>query len=591
MATSTEVAVQRENRRLAAIVAADIAGYSRLIGQDEEGTLRALRAHRQDLIDRLIEEHGGRIANTAGDSLLLEFPSAVDAVRCCVAVQDGMAARNQDIEEARRIRFRVGIHIGDVVAEGGDLLGDGVNVAARLEGLSRPGEVTVSDDAYRQVRDRLDLEWRDDGEHDLKNIVHPVRVWRWRGDTPGKAEGTASSQRRALPQQAPSIAVLAFKNLSGDPEQAYFADAVAEDITTGLSRFRDLFVISRESAFHYRNQAKTAKTIAEELGVTYLLEGSVQRAGERLRVNVQLIEAETERHLWAERYDRVITDLFAIQDEIVDAVVSTLGETIWRSAAAELTRKPIENFEAHDYVLRGLDLLHRFDKQANSEARRLLTKAIELDPHNPSAHVCLAWTYVLGYVHRLDGSDASALDRALAETRKAAAVAGNSYDVHRLYSRIALARGDHEQAIAHIERALELNPNDGDLYANYAQLLCVMGRLGEARRRIDEAIRRNPHYPSYYGSILARIHYLEGADDAALTVLNMVDTLTINDHVLFAGSYAQLGRLDEARRHAAEVLAIDPDFRISDYVASVSYRRDVDRDRVTEGLRKAGLPK
>lgn len=582
--------MQRENRRLAAIVAADIAGYSRLVSQDEEGTLRALRAHRRELIDRLIEEHGGRIANTAGDSLLLEFPSAVDAVRCSVAMQDGMAARNQDVEEDRQVRLRVGIHVGDVVAEDGDLLGDGVNVASRLEGLSRPGEVIVSDDAYRQVRDRLDLEWQDDGEHDLKNIVRPVRVWRWYKDTPGRAESSGSSEPRASRQRAPSIAVLAFKNLSGNPEQAYFADAVAEDITTGLSRFRDLFVISRESAFHYRDQAKTAKTIAQELGVAYLLEGSVQRAGERLRVNVQLIEAATERHLWAERYDRVVTDLFAIQDEIVDAVVSTLGETIWRSAAAELTRKPIENFEAHDYVLRGLDLLHRFDKQSNSEARRLLTKAIELDPNNPSAHVCLAWTHVLGYVHRFDGSDAVALDRAIAATRQAAALAGNSYDVHRLYSRIALARGDHEQAIAHIERALELNPNDGDLHANYALLLCVMGRLGEARRRIDEAIRRNPHYPSWYGSALARIHYLAGADDEAVGVLNMLDTLTIVDHVVFAGSHAQLGRLDEARRHAAEILAIDPDFRISDYVASVSYRRDVDRDRVAEGLRKAGLP-
>lgn len=324
--------------------------------------------------------------------------------------------------------------------------------------------------------------------------------------------------------------------------------------------------------------------------MTYVLEGRVQRAGERLRVNVQLIEAEKERHLWAERYDRVVTDLFAIQDEIVDAVVSTLGETIWRSAAAGLTRKSIENFEAHGYALRGMDLLHRFDKQSNSEARRLLAKAIELDPNNPTAYICLAWTHVLGYVNRFDGSDASALDRALAETRKAAALDPNSYGVHRLYSRIALARGDHDQATAHIERALELNPNDGDIQANYAQLLCVMGRLGEARDRIDEAMHRNPHYPSFYGSTLARIHYLEGADDAALNVLNMLNTFTIIDHVVLAGSYAQLGRPDEARRHAAEILAIDPDFRLSDYVASVGYRRDADRERVADGLRKAGLP-
>ena len=575
-------------RRLAAILATDVVGYSRLIRADEEGTLAALKALRADLIGPKIAEHHGRIVKLMGDGMLAEFQSVVDAVHAAVETQQGVSERNAGLPDDKRIEFRVGINLGDVVIDGDDIHGDGVNIAARLEGLSEPGGICISGKVYEEVRDRVDLTFEDLGEREVKNIDRPVRVWRWRGETPGTA---ASGEPKPLPQQAPSIAVLAFKNLSGDHAQTYFADAVAEDITTELSRFRDLFVISRESAFHYRDQAKTAKTIAEELGVTYLLEGSVQRAGERLRVNVQLIEAETERHLWAERYDRVVTDLFAIQDEIVEAVVSTLGETIWRSAAAELKRKPIENFQAYDYVLLGQDLLHRFDKQANSEARALLTKAIELDPKNSSAYILLAWTHILGYVHRFDDTDSAALDRASEETQKAAALDGNSYAIHRLHSRIALARGDHDTAMAHIERALELNSNDGDIHANYALLLCVMGCLSKAHQRIDEAIRRNPHHPSYYGSILARINYLEGRDDKALAVLKMVDPLTIVDHVVFAGSYAQLGRADEARRHAEEILAINPSFSTSAYLATVSYRRDVDRDRVADGLRKAGLPK
>ena len=582
--------MQRENRRLAAIVAADIAGYSLLIGRDEEGTLRALRAHRQELIDRLIEEHGGRIANTAGDSLLLEFPSAVDAVRCAVAVQAGMAARNRDIESDRQIQFRVGIHVGDVVAEGGDLLGDGVNVAARLEALADPGGMILSDDAHRQVRDHLDLEWQDEGEREVKNIVRPVRVWRWRAEQPAGSTARGDAAAAPVARNSLSIAVLAFKNLSGDPEQGYLADAIAEDITTELARFRELFVISRESAFSYRDQAKTAKAIAADLGVDYLLEGSVQRAGERLRVNVQLIEAESERHLWSERYDRVLTDLFAVQDEIVAAVVSTVGETVWRSAAAELKRKPIANFAAYDYELRARELLHRFDKQSNREARALTIKAIGLDPDLVDNHITLAWTYVLDYLNQWEATGPEALDHALAETEKAAALEGDTYRVHRLYGRIASARGEDDKARAHIERALELNPNDGDLLATYGGMMCALGRLADARTWVDDAIRRNPHYPGWYATLSARIHYLEGADDQAVAVLNRLDRLTIVDHALLAASYAQMAQPEAARRHVAEVLAINPNFTISSHIAAASYRRAVDRDRITEGLRKAGLP-
>jgi len=577
-------------RKLAAILAADVVGYSRLIRADEEGTLDRLKSLRADLIDPKIVEHHGRIVKLMGDGMLAEFASVVDAVRAAVQTQQGVSERNAGLPDDQRIEFRIGINLGDVVIDGDDIHGDGVNVAARLEGLAEPRGICISGKVYEEVRDRMDLAFEDLGEQEVKNIDRPVRVWRWIADAGVTASELAKTDELLPLPDKPSIAVLAFKNLSGDPEQSYFADAIAEDITTELSRFQDLFVISRESAFSYRDQAKTAKAIAAELGIDYLLEGSVQRAGERLRVNVQLIEAKSERHLWSERYDRVLTDLFAVQDEIVNAVVSTVGETVWRSAAAELKRKPIENFAAYDYALRARELLHRFDKQSNQEARALLIKAIGLDPNLVDSHITLAWTYVLDYLNQWEATGPEALDHAFAETEKAAALEGDTYRVHRLYGRIASARGEDDKARAHIERALELNPNDGDLIATYGGMMCALGRLADARTWADDAIRRNPHYPGWYATLSARIHYLEGADDQAVAVLNRLDRLTIVDHALLAASYAQLAQTEVARRHVAEVLAINPNFTISSHIAAASYRRAVDRGRIAEGLRKAGLP-
>ncbi len=316
--------LQRENRRLAAIVAADIAGYSRLIGQDEEGTLRALREHRAELIDPLIERHGGRIANTAGDSLLLEFPSAVDAVRCSIAVQEGMAQRNSDIEADRHIVLRIGINVGDVVAQGDDLLGDGVNVAARLEGLCEVGGLALSDDAHRQVRDRLEVKWLDGGEHEVKNIARPVHIWRWSTSGRQTSDGF-SSDGEPLPLPAkPSIAVLPFDNMSVDPEQEYFVDGVVEDILTTLSKVPQLFVIARNSSFKYKGRNPDVRDVGRELGVAYVVEGSVRKAGNRVRVTAQLIECVTGGHLWADRFDGDLDDVFELQDRITEEIVVAL---------------------------------------------------------------------------------------------------------------------------------------------------------------------------------------------------------------------------------------------------------------------------
>ena len=621
-------------RRLAAILAADVVGYSRLMGKDEAGTLAALKTHRQELIDPKAAQYNGRTIKLMGDGALMEFPSVVEAVAFAVEVQLAMGERNAGLTEDRQILYRVGINIGDIVVENDDIFGDGVNVAARLEGLAEPGGICVRRNVRNQVRDKLDLNFEDLGEIEVKNIARPVRVFRvvlddkaqtlaspvvatpvasvhrhgrqiamalavclalagglawWQPWAPS-AETAALTPKSQSPSEELSIAVLAFKNLSSDPNQDYFSDAIAEDITTELSRFSDLFVISRESAFSYKGQSKTAKQIGRELGVRYLLEGSVQRSGDRLRVTVQLIDTSRESHVWAEKYDREVVDVLVVQDDIVRSVVSTLGEEIWQNAAAELKNKPLASFEAYDYRLQGTEALHKLTKDTNLEARRLYLKALELDPELGRAYIGLAWTHLLDYIAQWVDAGPEALDRAYDYTQRASEVGAPGYHVHRLLGRISASRGEHDKALEHNARAIELNPNDGDLLATQAILLRDAGQSDEARRWVDEAIRRNPHYPGWYGSVLAGIHYLEGDYEQAVAVLNRVESLAIWDHRLLAASYAQLGLHEKARQHAEEILAVSPDFSLARFKTKIPYRKEADRDHVLDGLAKAGLP-
>jgi adenylate cyclase len=439
------------------------------MGLDEAGTLTALGAHRAELFDPKATQYGGRTIKLMGDGALMEFPSAVGAVAFAVEVQLAMRERNAALPEDRQILYRIGINIGDVIVEDDDIFGDGVNLAARLEGLADPGGICVGRNVRDQVRDKLDLGFEDLGEVEVKNIARPVRSFRILLDgkaaamtAPVVAPPTGPARRRrwrrwrrwqmvtglvaslailgglavwqpwapvplpvglgpasSAPVEGTSIAVLAFKNLSGNPSQEYFSDAIAEDITTELSRFGELFVISRESAFSYRNQTKTAKQIGRELGVHYLLEGSVQRAGDRLRVTVQLIDTNRQSHVWAEKYDREVVDVLVVQDDIVRSVVTALGEEIWQSAAADLKNKPLASFEAYDYRLRGSEALHKLTKESNEEARRLYLKALELDPGLGLANVGLAWTYLLDYDAQWVETGLETLDRADKETQKA----------------------------------------------------------------------------------------------------------------------------------------------------------------------------
>ncbi len=379
---------ERVERKLAAVLAADVAGYSRLMGADEEGTLARLKAHRAEVIDPKIAEHRGRVVKTTGDGILIEFSSVVDAVRCATEVQRAMAERNAEIPDVKRIEFRVGINLGDIIIDGSDIHGDGVNIAARLEGIANPGTTYISDSSYQQVRDKLAIDFEDMGEHQLKNIARPVRVYRVQlGGTPANESPTL-----ALPDK-PSIAVLPFQNMSGDPEQEYFADGIVEEIITALSRMRWLFVIARNSSFVYKAKAIDVKQVGRELGVRYVLEGSVRKAANRVRITGQLVDTTKGAHLWADRFDGGLDDIFDLQDQVTASVVGAIAPTLEKAEIERAKRKPTESLDAYDYYLRGMANVHLWTKEANSEALRLFYKAIELDPDFASAYGMAAWCY------------------------------------------------------------------------------------------------------------------------------------------------------------------------------------------------------
>jgi adenylate cyclase len=586
--------VHRHRRRLAAIVAADVAGYSRLVGVDEEATLGALRAYRRDFIDPLILEHGGRVANTAGDSLLLEFASVVDAVRCAVAIQKGIAERNEDIPEDRRIRFRVGINLGDVVADGDDLLGDGVNVAARLEGLSDPGGITLSDEAYRQVRDRLDLAWQNCGEHRVKNIARPVHIWRW---TPGDQTTSVTRSVSAVPLQLPhkpSIAVLPFTNMSGDPEQEYFADGIAEDIITALSRIQWFFVTARNSSFTYKGQAVDVQQVGRQLGVRYILEGSVRKAGQRLRVTAQLIDATTGSHVWAEKYDRELSDIFEVQDEITRNVVAATQTQVQIAEASLFDDLEKPSLPVWALVNRSWKLLYEMTADSLLEAKRLAEEAIALDPGSGRAHQALAvhlWHLAwMGFVD--DAPTTLAQGRKMAER----AVRLNDHDEysHWILGLLQMSDAEFDKAIAELNRAIEINPNCSLAYGSLGTVLNHAGRPEEAITNNQTAIRSNPRDPSifyrYNGLALSNFllnHFGAAVDWARKSVQHKPSWF--QGHAVLVASLVRLDRLDDAQAALRDYLAEIPNASLGD-IQRLPFRVQAHRDRLIDALREAGLP-
>ena len=532
-------------RRLAAILAADVVGYSRLMGADETGTLAALKAQRDELIDPKAAQYHGRTIKLMGDGALMEFPSVVEALTFAVEVQCALGKRNDDLPEARRITQRIGINIGDVIVEGDDIYGDGVNIAARLEGLAEPGGICIAHNVYSQVKDKLDLTFETLGESKVKNIAEPITVhrilidakaealvtpvtidrraprrWRWPiaaslmvllvaiagaafWQQPWKPDVTpASLERMAFPlPDKPSIAVLPFDNLSGDPTQDYFADGLTETLIADLSRFRGLFVIARNSTFTYKDKPVKVQEVAEDLGVQYVLEGSVQRSAERLRVTAQLVDATAGNHLWAESYDRELSDIFAVQDEVTERIVATLGAyqgELAAAARASAKRKDPASFGAYDSYLLGIEHKHSFTQEDNAAAERLFTRASNLDPNFAQAYVGLAWVYIQKFWFGWTDTPDQAVAQARGAAERAIALDPSEAEAHMLLAEAYLADGDFEKGEASYERALALNPNHADLVAGwgYASVL-----LGEAQRAVDsmrKAMRLNPNYPDWY---------------------------------------------------------------------------------------------
>jgi adenylate cyclase len=580
-------------RRLAAVVAADMVGYSRLMEVDEAGTLARLKTHRIELIDPAITKNRGRIIKTTGDGMLVEFQSVVDAVVCAAEIQRRMARRNADVPPARWIQFRIGINLGDVIVEEGDIFGDGVNIAARLETLAEPGGICVSGAVYDQIGSRLeDIVFEDLGEKQVKNIARPIRVFRVRLEQDGSvaperakdaAVATASSKK-------PSIAVLPLANMSGDPEQEFFADGLTEDVITELSRFHDLLVISRNSTFVYKGKAVKVQDVAREFGVDYVLEGSVRKAGGRIRVTVQLIDAETDRHIWAERYDRELEDIFAIQDEITRAIVATLQGRVEAATHDRAKRKPTDNMIAYECVLTAKVLHHRSTRSDNEQAQRLLDRALALDPDYAHAHAWKACVLGQTWVYDWCADRDATFQQVAAELELSLALDDNDSDVHRILAALNLNRDDHDKAAYHQERALTLNPNYDLVVVQQGELLTWLGRPEEGIDWIKKAMRLNPYHPERFWSHLGRACYCAEKYAEAAEAFSRLTRPDHTHHAFLAATFAQMGNSVAAAAHAAEVLKREPQFSVAAYLGTQHYKHDVDRTRHEAGLLKAGLP-
>jgi adenylate cyclase len=580
---------QHPERRLSAVLAADVAGYSRLVGIDEEGTLARLRSLRMELIDPAVAAHRGRIIKTTGDGILVEFPSVVDAGRCALDVQRGIARRNAEIATDRRIAFRIGIHLGDVVVDGADLLGDAVNIAARLEGIAEPGGISLSEDAWRQVRDKLPEAFVDLGEQTLKNIARPVRVYRI------DVGGVAKAPHLALPLPTkPSIAVLPFQNMSGDPEQDYFTDGMVEDIITGLSRINWLFVIARNSSFAYKGKHVDIKQVGRELGVRYVLEGSVRKAGNRVRITGQLIEADTGAHVWADRYDGVIEDVFDLQDKITETIVGIIEPTVRRAEIERARRKRPDNLDAYDLYLRALPHTHSAMPEDVAVAVGYLEEALKLDPNYAAAHAALALCHEVRF--RSAGFDDTDRTEGLRHARFALALGTD--DATALASAaiavLHLAR-DFEAASGAIARALSLNGSCATALYWGAHIHASSGNPALAEEYANRALRLSPFDPlSYEGHLglgLVRIR-LRNYDDAAAHCAKAVQANPRFSvlYALHAAVLALAGRIEEARLVGRRVLELEPAFRLGRFLEFAGWVQAETREALAVGIRQAGLP-
>jgi adenylate cyclase len=584
--------VTSPSRRLAAILAADVAGYSRLMGADEEGTLARLKAHRRELIDPRIAEHRGRIVKTTGDGMLVEFASVIDAVKCAIEVQRSMELREPGLADDRRIRFRIGVNLGDVIVDGDDIHGDGVNVAARLEALAEPGTICLSAAAWEQVRGKVQAAADDLGEQRLKNIELSIRVFR----LAVHAGGAATAQPTLALPDKPSIAVLPFQNMSGDAEQEYFCDGLVEEVITALSRFHWLFVIARNSSFTYKGKSVDVKRVSRELGVRYVLEGSVRKSGQKVRITGQLIDGTTGAHIWADRFYGTLEDIFDLQDQVTMSVVGAIEPKMRQAEIDRARRKPTESLDAYDCYLGGLSRVQERGRLATDEALADFNRAMQLDANYAAAHGMAAWCLMMRFVYGWASNpqrDAQEVERLVKRVEKI-----GRDDPIALYTAgwaLAFVLHDVESGAALIERALELNPNDAVAWGISAYVQTYLGKPEVAIDRASRALRLSPRDPLNFSSnnamALAYLCMGRYADSAACVQRSLHNyPASIAAFRVGAASNALIGEMETARKLAAQALAMDPDLTLDKVRHLIPLRRPVDMDRFLDGLRMAGIP-
>lgn len=592
------MAEERVQRRLAAILAADVAGYSRLIERDEAGTLAALRDRRKSILQPLVAEHHGRIVKVMGDGVLVEFASVVNAVTCAVELQKSMATANVALSDDRHITLRIGINLGDVVVEGSDLYGDGVIIAARLQALAEPGDIWIAASVREQIDKKLPVSFEDLGPREIKNIARPVHVYRI-----GTVTLPAQITRRANAPARPSIAVLPFVNMSDGPDQEYFSDGVTEDIITELTRFRSLFVIARNSSFQYRGRDIDVRRVGRELNVDYVIEGSIRKFDDRLRITAQLVDAETGNHVWADRYDRDMQDIFTLQEELAHSIAATVGGRVEAMRSYRAVRADPATLETYDLVLRAKALVLQHTKQANAQARVLAQRAIEIDPTSGRAYAYCGYSCLMEYVFRWVADPNHSLEHACIFGKRAVALDEADIEARYWLGQALLANGEFDEAQVHFAKALELNPNDTGAQCQFALYLDCVGQHEAAIEQYDRAKRQNPYDPTPSGvPWLKGIAYFgAGRYLEAIASLNRVPKPLNEIHGWLAASYAHAGHVAEANAKLGEFLrgaerdmAVFPGRRLKDWEpywrGAMWYRDQRDFDHLFEGLRKAGLP-
>jgi TolB-like protein/class 3 adenylate cyclase/tetratricopeptide (TPR) repeat protein len=588
----------RVERRLAAILAADVAGYSRLTGLDEEGTHVRLRERLRGLADPKISEHRGKVVKHTGDGVLAEFGSAVDAVRCAIEVQRGMAEQNATMPQVKRIEFRIGIHVGDIIVDDNDIFGDGVNIAARLEGIAEPGGVCISDDAQRQVRGKVDFAFEDMGPQNLKNIVEPMRAWRLRMNASASAAAPIeppfeSTQALAFPDK-PSIAVLPFQNMSGDLEQEYFADGIAEDVLTTLSKIQELMVIARNSSFVFKGQTRDIREIGRILGARYVLEGSVRKVGNRVRLSAQLIDSLDGSHLWADRYDGGVDDVFDLQDRITQEIVSALEVQLTLGEQARVWRKRSGSPLVYEYFLKGRSLYLNFARHTHAQARAEFERALEINPVFTPALVMNGYALTDQARFGWEEDRAATYQAALDCAARALVADPGCGEAYTTIGYVRTFQRRHEEAVAAGDKAIALSPSGADAYHMAGMYHGYAGNFRKAALYEEQAQRLSPigFNVSMVDEARARFHLGEftAARDTALRVLTEKPRWLTAHSVLVAALWS-LGSEDEARVVAKELLVRHPDFSVSRWARGLPYRRQEDLDTLVNPLRMAGLPK